>query len=482
MHPRDKFICMRHYELYETTRNGIPTFRLLSPDPLMSEFFDSWAYQLAKARKFKTVKAYSYAAVDMLGYTHQVGLNNGRLTPMLLGEALDCYESYLVFGTESDSPIARDAARVLGSKNLAGASVGLHRAGCNNFIEASEAMRDGLLQMQESGYVSDVAASMVPLFSAKHADAPRRVSAAIKANSWLAGCIAGGVKNIKKQRVSPRSKAPTMAHTDSFGGDYKAFPIDKCVALIDSTDCLRDKVLWSFLAASGCRVSEALTVLMDDIVIDIENPAQNRVYIVDPDTRREFLIKFIPERLLNKLDHKGRDKPETFLIEPFASIFWMNLALYHEEQIAKEKQRHRPVLHPFLFRNLRDGGAMPSSYQAVWERFNKAALKVTGTSYGFHSLRHMYAYYLVNHCPNPRDPKRFGLDLKMVQQFLGHKSITSTERYARKDARMLEATFAALNMLRMSASNFSVAKVQLQHLENEVDQIKKSLNEGRDND
>ncbi|WP_410784610.1 tyrosine-type recombinase/integrase, partial [Leifsonia sp. SIMBA_070] len=67
---------------------------------------------------------------------------------------------------------------------------------------------------------------------------------------------------------------------------------------------------------------------------------------------------------------------------------------------------------------------------------------MTGTSYGFHSLRHMYAYYLVNHCPNPRDPNRFGLDLKMVQLLMGHKSIKSTERYARKDAKMLEATFA----------------------------------------
>lgn len=472
---------MKHVELYETTRNGVPTFRLISSDPMMNEFFDSWAYQLAKVRKFQTVKAYCYASAGMLNFIHQVSLNNGGLTPLLLNEALDSYESYLVFGVESDSPIASDAAKVLGSRNLAGASVGTSLAGCNKFIQASEAMRDGLLQMQGSGYVTDTIASMVPLLVEKFADAPRQVSAAIKANSWLAGCIAGGVKKIRKQKLTPTSKAPTMAHTDFFGGDYKAFPIDKCVALIDSAECLRDKVLWSFLAASGCRVSEALTVLMDDIVIDIENPALNRVYIIDPDTRRELLIKFIPERLLNKLDHKGRDKPDTFLIEPFASIFWMNLALYHEEQIAKEKQRHRPVLHPFLFRNLRDGGAMPSSYQAVWERFNKAALKVTGTSYGFHSLRHMYAYYLVNHCPNPRDPKRFGLDLKMVQQFMGHKSIASTERYARKDARMLEATFAALNMLRMSASNFSVAKVQLQHLECEVEQIKKILGEGNDN-
>jgi len=106
-----------------------------------------------------------------------------------------------------------------------------------------------------------------------------------------------------------------------------------------------------------------------------------------------------------------------------------------------------------------------------------AALHVTGASYGFHSLRHMYAYYLVNHCPNPRDPKRFGLDLKMVQQFMGHRSIKSTERYARKDAKMVEATFAAINMLRMDGSNYSTANVQLQHLQYELERIANILGE-----
>ncbi|RFQ06054.1 site-specific integrase [Pseudomonas putida] len=469
---------MKHVELYETVRNGTPTFRILSPDSMLCEFFDSWAYQLAKAKKWLTVKAYCYAVAEKLNYIHQVGLNNGGLTPLLLNEALDCYESYLVFGGDSDSEIARDAARVLGSRNLGGSSVAVSLAGCNNFIASSEAMRNGLLQMQESGYVSDIALSMVPLTVAKYADAPSNISAAIKANSWFAGCLAGGAKKIKRQRLAATSKPQLMARTDEFGGDQTAFPIDKCVELIESAECLRDKVLWSFLAAAGCRVSEALTIIMDDIVVNPESPQNNRVYIVDPDTRREILIKYIPEAKLNKLEHKGRDKPDTFLIEPFASIFWANLGLYHEEEMAKEKARHRPVIHPFLFRNMRDGGAMPSSYQAVWERFNKAAFKLTGTSYGFHSLRHMYAYYLVNHCPNPRDPNRFGLDLKMVQLLMGHKSIKSTERYARKDAKMLEATFAAMNMIRMSASNFSVVKVQLQHFENEVEQIKKHLEGG----
>lgn len=469
---------MKHVELYETTRNGIPTFRLLCPDQAMSEFFDSWAYQLAKLKKFKTVKAYCYAVQSLLNFMHQVSIYNHGLTPTLLNDALDSYESYLVFGEDSDAPIAREAAKVLGSQKISGASVGVHLVAVNRFIAASEAMRDGLLQMQCSGYVSEAAISMMPLTISKHIDAPKAVSASIKANSWLAGCLAGGAKRIKMQNLAPKSKVSTLARTDEFGGDEIAFPIDKCKALIDSALCLRDKVLWSLIAASGCRISEALTVLLDDIEINTEHPNLNKIYIVDPDTRRDVLIYYMSEAALNKLNHKGRDKPGTFLIEPFASMFWYNLGLYNEEQRAKEKERRRPVLHRFLFRNLKNGNAMPLSYQAVWERFSKAAANLTGTSYGFHSLRHMYAYYLVNHCPNPAGKNKFGLELKVVQTLMGHKSIKSTERYARKDAKMLEATFAAINMLRMSASNFSVTQVQIKHLESEVEQLKLLISVG----
>lgn len=469
---------MNHAELFETTRNGKLTYRLICPDSALTEFFDGWAYQLTKTRKPKTVRSYCYAAKDIVNFVHVVGIQNGGLTPVLLNDALDSYESYLVFGVKSESSIAREAAKILGSKNLSGASVGTHFAGVNRFIAASEAMRDGLLQMQRSGYISDMAVSTLSLTASKYIQAPGNIKSAIKANSWLAGCLAGGAKKIKKTNISAVSKPSTLARTDEYGGDEKAFPIDKCKALIDSTDCLRDKVLWCLIAASGCRISEALTVLMDDLVIDTENSRNNKIYIIDPDTRRDVLINYISEKAINKLDHKGRDKPDTFLIEPFASMFWYNLGLYIEEERGKEKACHRPVFHRFLFRNLRNGDPIPSSYQTVWERFNKAARLVTGESYGFHSLRHMYAYYLVNHCPNPGNMKKFGLELKIVQKLMGHKSIKSTERYARKDAKMLEATFAAINMVRMSTPNYSVATVQIQHLENELEQLRLSVLEG----
>ena len=467
--------AINHVELFETTRNGTPTFRMICPDRTMTDFFDEWAYQLALVKKFNTLRTYCYAIRELLNFIYQVSLQCGGLTALQLRDALDSYESYLVFGTRSESVIARDVASILGDRNLGGDSVGVHIAAVNRFITASEAAREALLDMQTSGYISDSAVSMIPLTAASYKEAPRNVTAAIKANSWLAGCLAGGIKKIKVKHVIAKSKPSSLARTDEFGGDDKAFPIDKCKELIASAPSLRDKVLWSLVAASGCRISEALTMMWSDIHIDTENPKNNKVFIIDPDSRRAELIDHLTEAQINKLDHKGRTEPDTFLIEPFGSMFWHNLALYDEEQRAHERSRHRPVTHMFLFRNLRNGSPMAASYQSVWERFHPAALKLTGKSYGFHSLRHMYAYYLVNHCPNPASRNKFGLDLRIVQKLLGHKSIVSTERYARKDARMLEATFAAINMLRMATPNYSVATVQIKHLENQLDQLKQSI-------
>ncbi len=61
--------------------------------------------------------------------------------------------------------------------------------------------------MQASGYISDVAVSLMPLTTESYRGAPKSVSAAIKANSWLAGCLAGGAKKIKAKHLRCRLQA-----------------------------------------------------------------------------------------------------------------------------------------------------------------------------------------------------------------------------------------------------------------------------------
>lgn len=471
-----------HADIFETTRNGRPAFRLLCDDQLMEDFFDSWAYQLSGKYSYRTVKTYCYAVCQFLNYIMEIASQKGDLTSYLLMDALDSYESFLAFGIDSESEIASSAARSLGSRSLSGSSIETHFAAVNRFIDESENLRIALMQLEDTDYISSSTASSISLPVSKYEATPSKVKAAIKSKSWLAGCISGGYKRIKRSGLKPRSKASIVAHTDEFGGDSKAFPIDKCRELIKCANGLRDKVLWSLLAASGMRISEALTIFIDDIVIDTHDPRRNKILIVNPETRYKELIRYIPEKKIKKLSHKGRTTQETFLIEPFASMFWRYLDEYIQDERKKERKRVKVAGHRFLFKNMKDGTPMPLSYQSVFDRFNEAAIKITGQSYGFHSLRHMYGYYLANHCPNPNPTKDkpFGLNERLVQNYMGHRSIETTKQYARMDMKMIEVTLAAVNMIRMDDPFFSVTNVRIKHLESQIEELEKLQNKKGD--
>lgn len=456
--------------LIPITKNDKKIFTLVSNDKLMDDFFENWCYTLSRKKKFKTVKAYAGYNRVFLELLQFVTLLHGELTPLLLSQTIENYESYLVFGTSSENPNIAQAARVLGNRNLSGSSVGVALAALNSFVDASERLRLGMLEMEANGYISSQQLSGFSLAQTIKMETPTSVRAAIKKNSWLAGCLAGGARRIKRVGLSAISKPSTLAHTDSYGGDELAFPIDKCKELIEAASSTRDKMLWSLLAASGARFSEAVTMLNEDVKIDID-PAFNRVLIVDPTERHNVLIKYISSAEINALPHKGRAHPQTFLIEPFASMFWIALDEYRTE--LRSQRLMAPVRHDFLVRSLVDGEPMHNSYQTLYERFHKAALKLTQRSYGFHSLRHMYGYYLVNHCPNPNphSHRKYGLELSLVQQLMGHALIKTTKRYARQDVHLLQAAMAASNFARMSGGPKTILEARIEYHKQEIRQL-----------
>lgn len=460
----------KHLAVFKMSRNGIPTYALVFGDQALCDFFDHWAYLLAKRLSANSVKAYSFAVADFLNYIHELSIQYGSLTRSLMRDAIDSYESYLVFGAESSSEIAVSAAKALGSRSLGGASIDQHFAGVNSFIEQSEALAQALESLKDAGLLAGERGSVAPLVEYGYTDSPAKVQSAIKDSSWLAGCISGGYKRLPKKGLGKKSKAQNVAYTNLEGGDEKTFPYDLAVAAIKKAPSLRDKLLWSHLAATGCRISEALTTLINDIIIDIEDTTNSRILIINPETRRNVLSKYLTEQQINELPHKGRNSEETYPIEPFASLFWKYLDQYITEERAKEKRRGKVVTHRFLYRKLTDGEPCVASYQTLWERFHAVALEVTGESYGFHSFRHMYAYYLVNFAPNPKGS--FGFDLKSVANFLGHSSMTATKRYARKDGALLKIALGLMNYERDRNPDFTVANARLEYLEKEVATLK----------
>lgn len=462
--------CGIWLKLVPTVRNGLKTFRFSTLNEMQDRFLDNWAYKLAREYSYRTVKAYCYAVKKFLTYIFALVELEGSISSQRLQEALHAYESYLVFGSRSDNDIAKKVALLVGSPGLAGASVISHLAGVNKFIDASEQLNCALDELESKGAITSRHLTGFSLETSVGTAVTSTVRAALKRNTWLGACIAGGANRIKRAGLRPASKQPEIAYMDEYGGDEKTFPIDKCVELIESTNSLRDKVLWSLLSASGCRISEALTMLKEDIDLAPRALDKKRIYVVDPSTRRDKLIEYISETTINQLPCKGRDKSQTFLIEPFASLFWKYLVEYLKDEKNKDRLRGGGCHHGFLIRNLLTGEPMCLSYQALLERFQKKAFEVTGSTYGFHSLRHMYGYYLVNHCPNPNENSRrsFGLDLHMVKQYMGHRDINTTRKYAREDVQMLHATVAASNLIRMGGGPQTIRQTQIAFLKQEL--------------
>lgn len=476
-----------HATIVESTHEGRTFFRLACRDKHLCKFFDEWSYDLAKKKEFRTVKAYAYAVKRFINYFLEAENQlNGSLSDLDLYLLLENYESYLAFGTDSDVGMSQAIAKAVppgfqGRQGIGAATIEQAIAGLNNFLKASESFRIALLQLQEAGHISDVNVANKGLIAQLGGTEPSNiVKNAVKQSSWLAGCLKGGMKTIKQAHLKPKSKSPDIIFADEFGGDEKTFPFDLAKELIGSASNLRDKLLWSLIAASGIRISEAQTMFEADVVIQTSardgklqkqrRVTSKKVFVIDPDTRRSKLKGYLTETEINRLPHKGREHPDTYLIEPFASLFWRYLAEYKSDENRKEKRRPIRARHPFLFKNVDTGDPVTRSYQTLYDSFSKAAIALTKKSYGFHSLRHMYGFYLHNFAP--MKDGSFGLPLKQVQMLLGHAYIKTTQRYARQDSMKLEVAIGALNIAQSRDQYFTIDKQRLAFLEQQVAEIK----------
>ncbi|WP_153503562.1 site-specific tyrosine recombinase XerD [Cumulibacter manganitolerans] len=152
----------------------------------------------------------------------------------------------------------------------------------------------------------------------------------------------------------------------------------------DSPLALRDRALLEFLYGTGARISEALGLDVDDI---------------DPATRAVRI----------------RGKGDKERIVPVGSFALQAIEAY--------RVRARPTLAaagrstPRLFLNSRGG---PLSRQSAWAILRACAERAQLTGdVSPHSLRHSFATHLLDG----------GADVRVVQELLGHASVTTTQVY-----------------------------------------------------
>jgi len=144
---------------------------------------------------------------------------------------------------------------------------------------------------------------------------------------------------------------------------------------------VRDKTIFELLYATGIRCSELINITFKDI---------------------DFTNKTI--RIL------GKGKKERIVL--FGNKAKKRLFSYLEDERPAQKNMNEKI-----FLNYRNGPLTSRSVQRIFEMFRKCLnveRQITP-----HKIRHSFATHLLNQ----------GVDLRVVQELLGHKTLASTEKY-----------------------------------------------------
>lgn len=171
----------------------------------------------------------------------------------------------------------------------------------------------------------------------------------------------------------------------------KALPVDQVQALLDGIDTntpigLRDKAMLELLYGTGARISEVTALDVDDLTRVLD----------DPELSLRLFGKGSKERYV-PLGSFARAAVDAYLV------------------------RGRPALikkaNPALLLNQR-GDRL--SRQSAWEILRKHAESAEiSADISPHSLRHSFATHLLDG----------GADVRVVQELLGHASVTTTQIY-----------------------------------------------------
>ena len=182
----------------------------------------------------------------------------------------------------------------------------------------------------------------------------------------------------------------------------KALTVEEVEAILTSTGGvaagplgLRDRALLEFLYGTGARISEAVGLDLDDLDVD------NGVAHLHGKGGKQRLVP---------LGSKAREALSAYLV------------------------RSRPGLlvsaQPAVFLNAR-GGRL--SRQSAWTILRSAAERAGVTAeVSPHTLRHSFATHLLDG----------GADVRVVQELLGHASVTTTQVYTKVTVEHLREVYA----------------------------------------
>lgn len=150
-------------------------------------------------------------------------------------------------------------------------------------------------------------------------------------------------------------------------------------------DNLRDRLLFTLIAETGCRVAEALGIYLEDLVL---TPDDEQIVIRGKGGRsRTLMLYAAPDSL----------------------------------KLLRRYLRRSRITSGALFRGdpARGGSNRPIHYRTAHKAWNRYCEKA-GVEAHIHALRHSFATRLINE----------GVSLGVVRKLLGHRNMQTTLRYA----------------------------------------------------
>jgi integrase len=259
----------------------------------------------------------------------------------------------------------------------------------------------------------------------------------------------------RKRMVNFLGHVPTLKPSEEPYTKEDFFPLQYISKLIHGASSYRDAALYSLLAATSLRVSEAIQILHKDV--DLEN---RRVYAIDPKSNERDASSYrgLDEVDFNHLSWKGRTTKYTLLLEPYGTMFFEYHALYL-------KHEYKTSYHNFLFQTKKGDPLFLSDYSSVvyapFRKVSKSILEGTeysGFSYTPHSLRHSYCVFFKNFVTHTEG---VGLRDSEIKALTGHKSEKIVARYALMKRYLLElkVAFAFVSVEEHSSRSFNEHKL-----------------------
>lgn len=413
----------------------------------------------------KARRSYSRSTAKLFDYLVESGMldQDNPPTPETLSNALRMYPRFLIEGSHSDDLILRRIAIALKIEPIERESARTYIAGVNKFLKVSRELGRKRENMFGQAIILDI--------DTDYAEDERRRSPQeierIRERSIIAANMA-----------SPMKRTTTSAPLSIGRGgadkprEAKDFPYLHLEGVIE-TCSPRNKCLFYMMAAGGLRFSEAIAAKKPLI-----NASTRKIRIEDPNNNRRS-HEYSEE---SKYAWKGRDTAIIYMFEPLKKLFFDAYAEYiavrptsdSDFLFLYEDNDHygQPLIECSNINNL--NGTLNFQLKNAQLEYLRIIGDITGVLnpvYTMHSLRHFYGMWLRNRVRVP-GRQSIGLELSEIQIMMGHRKLSSTEIYSRREAELIELDLELADYLtatRIGNDNLALyAAAQYERLASEI--------------